>query len=422
MTDTSPRQSVYRQAALDRLSSPDQLDRLVILVRPYDWTVLAALAALIFGALLWGILGSVSTRVAGAGILINDGGQLFNAVASGDGTLVGMLVAPGDRVAKDQAVAEISQEPARHALANAQAVLAERQQETATLRGQIADYRKARQDIMAARRQALDRQRRDTVARIGSLDSRLAGEEALFQKGFTTQQKLYETHTDLTAARQSLSEVDVQIEQMAAAEVNARNLEERDLRDSEQRISDAQRRRRDVLAELDQRRQVISPTDGIVTEIKAAVGSRVADGAPLVSIESGRQGLQLLLYVPPEHGKEIRPGMMVNIRPSTVKKEEFGTLLGRVAQVSDFPSTKLAMLATLQDDRLVQQFAAEGAPFALRIDLIATPDSPSGYQWANGRGPSVSLSSGTLADAEVVVRRQAPISLVVPFFSRAAGL
>ena len=422
MTETAPQQVQYRKAALDRVSSPDQIDRLVLIARPRDWSILATLAVLIVAALLWGILGSVATRVAGSGILINDGGQLFNAVASGDGTLVEMMVAPGDLVVKDQVVAQISQEPARHALDNAQAVLVERQRQNEALQAQVTAYRKARQEIMASRRQAVERQRRDTTARIGSLETRLAGEERLLEKGFTTQQKLYETRTELATAKQALSDVDVQIEQMGAAEVNARNLEERDLREFEGKVAEAERRRHDVMTELEQRRKVVSPTDGVVTEVKAAVGSRVTDGAPLVSVESGRQGLQLLLYVPPEYGKEIRPGMTVNIRLSTVKKEEFGTLLGRVTQVSEFPSTKLAMLATLQDDRLVQQFSSEGAPFALRIDLIADPANPSGYRWANGQGPAISLSSGTLADGEVVVRRQAPISLIIPLFSKTAGL
>lgn len=349
MAEQASSQQLFRQAALDRLSSPDQIDRLVVVARPYDWSVLATLLALILIALAWGFFGSIATRVPGAGILINDGGQLFNATAAGDGTLIEMRVSPGDHVAKDQVLALISQDAIRHELANAEAILAERIEEDAALRRRIEDARK--------------------------------------------------THNE-AAARD----------------------EERDLRDSRHELAEAERRRFDLRIELDQHSKVLSPTDGVVTEVKAAVGSRVTDSLPLVGIESGKPGLQLLLYVPPEHGKEIQSGMTVNIRPSTVKKEEYGTLLGKVAWVSDFPSTKLAMLATLQDDRLVQQFSAAGAPFALRIDLISDADGAGGYRWANGKGPPITLSSGTLADAEVVVRRQAPISLILPLFKKTVGL
>ena len=45
------------------------------------------------------------------------------------------------------------------------------------------------------------------------------------------------------------------------------------------------------------------------------------------------KGLEAIVYIPSVHGKKIRPGMEVQIAPSTVKKEEFGYLLGTVTYV-----------------------------------------------------------------------------------------
>jgi HlyD family secretion protein len=120
------------------------------------------------------------------------------------------------------------------------------------------------------------------------------------------------------------------------------------------------------------------------------------------------------LYVPPDQGKKIAPGMAVRIEPATIKKEEFGTLVGHVLTISEFPISAEGMMATLQNSQLVTQFSARGSPYTARIGLVPDAASPSGYVWTSGKGPQVQLSGGTTATAEITVREQAPISLVLP--------
>ncbi|MFN3500303.1 MAG: hypothetical protein ACK40A_18070, partial [Pannonibacter indicus] len=86
---------LFRQAALDRLSSPEQLDQLISLTRPRDLLAMLTLFALIALAIGWSILGRVPERVKGSGILITTGGRVVDAVATGDGTLTDILVEVG---------------------------------------------------------------------------------------------------------------------------------------------------------------------------------------------------------------------------------------------------------------------------------------------------------------------------------------
>jgi HlyD family secretion protein len=129
-----------------------------------------------------------------------------------------------------------------------------------------------------------------------------------------------------------------------------------------------------------------------------------------------------VLYVPPQNGKQVRPGMDARIQPGGVKKEEWGMLVGRVLAVSEFPSTPQGMLSVLQNDKLVQQFSAKGAPFAVRVELFPDPNAPTGYRWSSGSGPPGALTSGMLADGEITVREQPPIAYVLPFLRKVTGL
>ncbi|MBW4619807.1 MAG: hypothetical protein KME17_10685 [Cyanosarcina radialis HA8281-LM2] len=61
---------LFRQEALERLSSPERLDRLMQVVSPMNWLFLATLGSLVFLALLWGIWGRIPITVVGRGVLI----------------------------------------------------------------------------------------------------------------------------------------------------------------------------------------------------------------------------------------------------------------------------------------------------------------------------------------------------------------
>lgn len=141
-----------------------------------------------------------------------------------------------------------------------------------------------------------------------------------------------------------------------------------------------------------------------------------------MSIETATQGLEMILYIPPEHGKKIAPGMAVRIEPATVRQEEFGTLVGQVIEISQFPASPEGMMATLQNKELVSRFTAHGAPYAARIALRRDPRTVSGYAWSTGSGPPVTLTSGTTGSAEVTVRTEAPITLVLPLIRERTGM
>src|SRR5437660_9580673 len=104
-----PRQ-IFRKAALERLSSPEQLDRLMQVTSPRAWIALAALGLLLVAALAWGLFGTVTTTVEGQGVLIRQGG-VRTVTAPAPGVVGPILVQSGYEVGKDQELLRL--EPAR---------------------------------------------------------------------------------------------------------------------------------------------------------------------------------------------------------------------------------------------------------------------------------------------------------------------
>jgi HlyD family secretion protein len=142
----------------------------------------------------------------------------------------------------------------------------------------------------------------------------------------------------------------------------------------------------------------------------------------VIAIETAGHNLDALLFLPPERGKNVKAGMDVRVEPSTVKREEFGMLVGKIVSVSEFPITPQGMLAMLHNETLAQRFAREGAPYAAMVRLERDDKTPSGYRWAVGSGPSLALTSGTLTRGEITTRQQRPLELVLPFLKRLTGV
>lgn len=64
--------SIFNRQALERLNSPDDLDKYVRVTNPSVWAILAACLLLLGGLLAWGVFGTVSTSVSAKGV-VTDG-------------------------------------------------------------------------------------------------------------------------------------------------------------------------------------------------------------------------------------------------------------------------------------------------------------------------------------------------------------
>ncbi|MBA2447161.1 MAG: biotin/lipoyl-binding protein, partial [Chloroflexi bacterium] len=100
-------QGLFRQVALERMSSPDQLDRLMRVTDSKGWLALATLAALTLATVLWSIFGSVATTVRGDGAVIREGGT-YKVRANTAGHLADLNVKRGDVLSAGQVIARLA--------------------------------------------------------------------------------------------------------------------------------------------------------------------------------------------------------------------------------------------------------------------------------------------------------------------------
>ena len=99
---------IFRQVALDRLSSPEQLDQLITVTSPKGWVALLTVGALIVAAIVWGIFGTIATKVTSSGMILETG-SMMQVTPISDGQIAEIYVAPGSTVRPGQLLATLSQ-------------------------------------------------------------------------------------------------------------------------------------------------------------------------------------------------------------------------------------------------------------------------------------------------------------------------
>ena len=172
-----------------------------------------------------------------------------------------------------------------------------------------------------------------------------------------------------------------------------------------------------------------APVSGIVQEYETAIGSVVNPGQIILTIaatqgarrKSGQKNVDrfdAIIFVESGEAKLIRPGMRAHVVPSTVKPEEFGTIVSSVETVAESPSSERNLIQVLQNETLARELSRRSAPYMIRLEMEYTDKTKSHFKWSSGAAPPFPVTAGTLCSASVVVRTQAPITLIVPFFKK----
>lgn len=433
MAEASPQDQgngLFRLAAVEQAGAADTLDLGVHVVRAPQWILLAVALALSLGAVIFSLVLTVPSKVDAKGILITAEG-LKNIESVSGGRVRDIFVSPGDVVRRGQKIAQIEQPDLGQQLEQAQAELSNlhnrydrvvgfQGMSKADTEAMLTQKRRELENLIAANRKQTD-----------WLQKNLAGYEDLTAKGYASQQKLFEARVKLNEAQAELMRNTNALNALAFDD-NTRKIErEREILDLEIKIEQA-RAQVSAIREKRQRMAFVeSPYDGVVIEQKLNLGELIEVGKPIVSVlpggeaedQDGHQHIPLVatLYLPSSDGKRVQTGMKVHVVPSTVKREEYGFIYGEITSVAAAPATPEGMMRSLKNKQLVDSLSTGGAPFEATATLAIDHDTPSGFRWSSSKGPDQSISAGSMATAQVIVKEQPLIALVMPAIRRMMG-
>lgn len=416
---------IFRNAALARLSTPEQLDQAIKVTSPAAWLALLTLAVLVVAAIVWSAICTVPEKVTGKGILISPGG-VREVVSSTQGRVASFLVQPGEWVESGRIVAHIAQPDIENQLNVARAEVIEANAQYEKLLDLQQRDVASQKSYLTQKRQVLTQQMEFADDRLKWLRERESIEADLKSKGLIQRQRVIDTKIEINAAREEYERAQNDMKQIDLDETTLATTQEKQRIDQQARIASLERKVETLTEQLKRNTDLTSPYSGYIVEFKVNPGEVIEPGRTLFSMLphertadgslSARQSGDLVatLYVKPEDGKKIHVGMPAQISPSTVKHEEFGFIEGRVISVASIPSTQEGIERTLKNRQLVQELSGGGAPFEVSVALTPDAGSRDGFKWSSSAGPDMEINPGTVSRGTITVRQVHLISLVIP--------
>lgn len=378
------KKKIFREKSLESLSTPDQLDQLVEILNIKQWLGLFAGVAIIAGILFWSIFGTIPEKISGSSVLVKIGG-IVEVTANTTGRLVDLSVNEGDLITSGETIGRVEQTELRDRmfiLRGEEKALKRRNHELQLMR---LTYKRSLKDL------------NKTLSEI------FASEKSLLAEGIITKPQIMSTREKLTDLKSKIDKVEFEI------------------LEATQKYNQVMRELKILAEQYEFKTKIISPRTGRIIEVKVDQDSQITPNTPIVSIEpTGKhiETLEAVIFVSAFDGKKIKNGMQVNIAPSTVKKQEYGTLVGRVISVSKYPATHQGIMRILHNEELVNELQKNNAVFEVEANLTPDPKNVSGYKWTSRSGPPLILQSGTIGEAEVTIGKKRPIVMMLPVLER----
>lgn len=475
------KRNIFREKSLERLSSPEQLDQLMQVIKPKSWLPLASLGIVVTAALVWSVYGRIPVTIEGRGVLVYPR-RVVQVESEGAGQLMSLLVSVGDVVEAGQVIALVDQTELQKQLQQQQRKLAEleaqhqavgslqgasREQEQRAIEQQrlVLEQRLRELQAMAPQLQfdsseSIRQQRSSLRSRLQNaqnlapvLAERVDAHRLLLEKGAGTRETLLEAERAYLQNQDTIAELEAQLKELdlkeSEAERNHRetlstitelraqlreldsreaNLAQQSLESATSREQEMQELKRDIErleTQIAQNTQVVSHYPGRILELMVAPGHVMQPGTKIANLNIERPSEQLLgvTYFPVEEGKKIQPGMPVQITPETVKRQRFGGIAGTVQSISPFPITRAGATAEVGNPEVIEGLTAQhGSLVQVTSELKPDPNTASGYQWSSSSGPEMELSPGTTTTVRVKVDERAPITFVFPILRSTTGI
>lgn len=406
--------AIFRKTALDRLSSPEQLDTLMRVTSPLGWLALVTIGVTLFVVGVWSVFGAIPELVQGQCVLLR-GERVYEVKAPFKGTVTKVMVTPDMSIEAGRFVMILERDKQE-----IQQKKALKEQQLARLAVQHAGENATDNMNIGRNLGAIGAKQKDLVA----LRRQRALVQDLVDRGLKAGVALLDLDRNIHSVEGEI--VGLQNETAVLRTKIAPRLNEQKNLQGEITFLEGDLQRTTT--------SVTSPEKGRVYEVLKVVGDQVAEGESLVRLELAKReavastefcggNTHAVLYVPGQMAGRVTPQQVARVSPADVKQEEYGFILGQVAWASPYAASPDEMKEKLKNEKLVQSYNEKGPVYEARVCLTEDPtNKANGYKWSSSRGPNKRIGTGTQCVASVVVEKKRPYTYIIPTIKKAIGI
>jgi HlyD family secretion protein len=412
-------QDITRKESADAITSPDQLDQLMIVTQTRGWITLMVIGTILLLAIGWSIFGQISRNVNGLGMLLPaEDPILVQAKASGQ--LVAFGFTEGDEVKKGDVLAKINDTVAQLRLSDLQ----KQYDALEKIHHDLDNHEDAQIKLSSASLEkqliSINNSITDNQALITLQHEQLDAENELLKSGLIQKQQMIQTKQTLTTLinNQLQAEAQIKIATLTHDSTVTGLAQQKDVRTTQLLIKESAIR--ELQSQIIQDHLVVSPVNGTIMETRFDLSNMVSAGSNVIELlpKTTRKDT-CIAYVDATYGKRIEVGMIALVSPTIARPEKYGYITGKVIAVGELIASRATISLSYSNELFVQQVIQQNpSPIKVVIELDTDTSSTSGYKWTSDKGWPYAIHIGTIANIKVEYETERPIELFLPWLKK----
>jgi len=116
-------------------------------------------------------------------------------------------------------------------------------------------------------------------------------------------------------------------------------------------------------------------------------------------------------------GKRVQRGMQIRVNPANVERQRYGSMLGRVVDVSTFPVTSEGLLNMIGNREVVEALLQQGGTILVEAEMERDLERGGAFKWTS-KGPDMMITAGTTTTCRITVEERRPITFAIPLLRK----
>ena len=404
----------FRKKALDKISSPEELDQYISIIKPsYIW-ILYSLIILTVLALIWGFFGKIPLKVNGVGV-IESKNEIEYIYSHSNGVLHNFNYDIGDTIKSGELIGMITQPELNAKLSQLKLELKTLlKEDSLTNPSNTLMYdEEIRKDQIT--RNNLELEIKNIEYKIIYRKEQVITYEDLYVRNLISQNQLVDIKEELSDLKTMLGQKKATLISFNISSQKGLNSMDDDELDFVFKKQKLEMEINSTLKLIDDKEKLFAHKDGVVNRITVQEGDLVNTESLICIIEDDKvnDSHEIKLYIPFNSG-EIFPGAIVQIELSTAKRDIYGFMLGNVIEVSHYPSSFESLNNELRNDQVVNLVKSLGVTYKLTVSIQSDSTTYTGYKWSSRKGPNFKIQNGTICFGAVIVKEQRPLDYIIP--------
>ncbi|MCP3901235.1 MAG: NHLP bacteriocin system secretion protein [Desulfobacteraceae bacterium] len=418
---------LFSETALKKLSSPEELDKVMVINSSSTWLALWASLLFILLVVIWGFIGQIPDTVMSQGIIMDASGKQ-NIPANTSGQIKTLLIGVGDKVKKDQLIATIDQPHLR-------ALIKENEENLQTKTESNHRLLEIAKLDLQRRKNNLREKEHSLNLELLDIKQLLTNKNNLYQKmiemkssGGFSEADMTKSLSGITATKARIDGLQRELDSINSEKTSDQLQYENSEKGWEYELKELKHKIATMKQQMLDKVNITAPNDGVIIGLDIKVGNEVTNQTIIaqLSLDNKQHNNEAILnlYVSPFSGNKIQIGQKVHFSPSYVIEQEYGYMMATVIKIDRYPIDKTELFNDLVNEELVNLFLknAGGPPIRVYCQLERDTETANGYAWSTKKGSPLKIPQGTLGAAKITVAERRPAELVLPWLKKKTGL